>query len=243
MIPQQHRDFVEKILDRPRRARSCPTRRAHARAARLDGRDRDAAGRGRARARQGASCIANALGTPPADVIDEIHAVGPPRRRAVRRAEAGAQPQGRRRRHHHRAGHRGRRPHRRRRLDRAVARGDRRGRADAGARRRRHRQRPADGRRARAWARRACGPGSLWLTVEEADVPPAQMERYLAATSRDTVRSRSWTGKPCRMLRNDWTDAWERPGHTRAARHAAAVHGHVRRGAARPPVPRAGQGR
>lgn len=50
--------------------------------------------------------------------------------------------------------------------------------------------------------------GSLWLTVEEADVPPAQMESYLSATSRDTVRSRSWTGKPCRMLRNDWTEAW-----------------------------------
>ena len=53
--------------------------------------------------------------------------------------------------------------------------------------------------------------GSLWLTVEEADTPPAQVERYLAATSRDTVRSRSWTGKPCRMLRNDWTEAWEDP--------------------------------
>jgi NAD(P)H-dependent flavin oxidoreductase YrpB (nitropropane dioxygenase family) len=53
--------------------------------------------------------------------------------------------------------------------------------------------------------------GSLWLTVEEADVPPAQMQSYLKATSRDTVRSRSFTGKPCRMLRNDWTDAWENP--------------------------------
>jgi len=53
--------------------------------------------------------------------------------------------------------------------------------------------------------------GSLWLTVEEADVPPAQMETYLGASSHDTVRSRAFTGKPCRMLRNDWTDAWERP--------------------------------
>ncbi len=53
--------------------------------------------------------------------------------------------------------------------------------------------------------------GSLWLTVQEADVPPPQMESYLAATSRDTVRSRSFTGKPCRMLRNAWTDAWEAP--------------------------------
>jgi NAD(P)H-dependent flavin oxidoreductase YrpB (nitropropane dioxygenase family) len=52
--------------------------------------------------------------------------------------------------------------------------------------------------------------GSLWLTVQEADVPPAQMDSYLKATSRDTVRSRSWTGKPCRMLRNDWTEAWEK---------------------------------
>jgi NAD(P)H-dependent flavin oxidoreductase YrpB (nitropropane dioxygenase family) len=53
--------------------------------------------------------------------------------------------------------------------------------------------------------------GSLWLTVKEADAPPQQMESYLKATSRDTVRSRSFTGKPCRMLRNDWTDAWEAP--------------------------------
>jgi len=54
--------------------------------------------------------------------------------------------------------------------------------------------------------------GSLWLTVEEADVPPAQMQTYVEATSHDTVRSRSFTGKPCRMLRNDWTEAWEGEG-------------------------------
>jgi len=51
--------------------------------------------------------------------------------------------------------------------------------------------------------------GSIWLTVEEAEASPEQMESYLTATSRDTVRSRSWTGKPCRMLKNDWTEAWE----------------------------------
>jgi NAD(P)H-dependent flavin oxidoreductase YrpB (nitropropane dioxygenase family) len=53
--------------------------------------------------------------------------------------------------------------------------------------------------------------GSLWLTVEEAETPPSQQAELLAATSRDTVRSRSWTGKPCRMLRSDWTEAWESP--------------------------------
>ncbi|MCG8592134.1 MAG: nitronate monooxygenase family protein [Proteobacteria bacterium] len=52
--------------------------------------------------------------------------------------------------------------------------------------------------------------GSLWLTVEEAEAPPPQMDAYMAASSSDTVRSRSWTGKPCRMLRNEWTEAWER---------------------------------
>jgi NAD(P)H-dependent flavin oxidoreductase YrpB (nitropropane dioxygenase family) len=53
--------------------------------------------------------------------------------------------------------------------------------------------------------------GSLWLTVEESALPPAQKQQLLDASSRDTVRSRSFTGKPARMLRNDWTDAWERP--------------------------------
>ena len=50
--------------------------------------------------------------------------------------------------------------------------------------------------------------GSMWLTVREAECPPAQMASYLDATSQDTVRSRSFTGKPCRMLKNDWTEAW-----------------------------------
>ena len=52
--------------------------------------------------------------------------------------------------------------------------------------------------------------GSIWLSVQEAETPPAQVESLLKATSRDTVRSRSYTGKPCRMLRNDWTEAWEK---------------------------------
>ncbi|MEV4572692.1 nitronate monooxygenase family protein [Nonomuraea jabiensis] len=51
--------------------------------------------------------------------------------------------------------------------------------------------------------------GSLWLTVEEADTPEMAKRRILEATSRDTVRSRSWTGKPARLLKNAWTEAWE----------------------------------
>jgi len=53
--------------------------------------------------------------------------------------------------------------------------------------------------------------GSIWLTVEEAESAPAAKQSLLKATSHDTIRSRAWTGKPCRMLRNDWTEAWEKP--------------------------------
>jgi NAD(P)H-dependent flavin oxidoreductase YrpB (nitropropane dioxygenase family) len=31
----------------------------------------------------------------------------------------------------------------------------------------------------------------------------------LAASSDDTVRTRSFTGKPCWVLRSEWTKAWE----------------------------------
>jgi NAD(P)H-dependent flavin oxidoreductase YrpB (nitropropane dioxygenase family) len=51
--------------------------------------------------------------------------------------------------------------------------------------------------------------GSMWLTVSEADTNPAALENMLAATSRDTVRSKAMTGKPARQLRTAWTDAWE----------------------------------
>ena len=53
--------------------------------------------------------------------------------------------------------------------------------------------------------------GSVWLTTEEAETPPVVKEKFLAARSSDTVRSRSLTGKPARMLRTAWTDEWDRP--------------------------------
>jgi NAD(P)H-dependent flavin oxidoreductase YrpB (nitropropane dioxygenase family) len=52
--------------------------------------------------------------------------------------------------------------------------------------------------------------GSVWLTTEEAETPPVVKDKFLAANSSDTVRSRSLTGKPARMLRTAWTDEWER---------------------------------
>jgi NAD(P)H-dependent flavin oxidoreductase YrpB (nitropropane dioxygenase family) len=55
--------------------------------------------------------------------------------------------------------------------------------------------------------------GSVWLTTEEAETAPYTVQKMLAASSRDTVRSKGRTGKPSRQLRSAWTDAWEGPGH------------------------------
>ncbi len=52
--------------------------------------------------------------------------------------------------------------------------------------------------------------GSRWLISTEAQAEPAQRESYKSASSEDTVRSRSFTGKTARMLKNEWTEAWER---------------------------------
>ena len=54
--------------------------------------------------------------------------------------------------------------------------------------------------------------GSVWLTTAEAETNPVVKEKMLLASSRDTVRSKSRTGKPSRQLRSPWTDAWEAEG-------------------------------
>lgn len=54
--------------------------------------------------------------------------------------------------------------------------------------------------------------GSVWLTTAEAETNPVVKEKMLTASSRDTVRSRSRTGKHSRQLRSPWTDAWDNEG-------------------------------
>lgn len=51
--------------------------------------------------------------------------------------------------------------------------------------------------------------GSVWLTTQEAETHPVVKDKFLAAGSSDTLRSRSRTGKPARQLRSAWTDEWE----------------------------------
>ena len=55
--------------------------------------------------------------------------------------------------------------------------------------------------------------GSIWLTTEEAETHPVVKEKFLHASSSDTLRSRASTGKPARQLRSAWTDAWEDPAN------------------------------
>jgi NAD(P)H-dependent flavin oxidoreductase YrpB (nitropropane dioxygenase family) len=62
--------------------------------------------------------------------------------------------------------------------------------------------------------------GSYWLTTSEYEQWTASVlgagstvcDALLAATSADTVRSRIYSGKPARLLKNRWTQAWAEPG-------------------------------
>ena len=51
--------------------------------------------------------------------------------------------------------------------------------------------------------------GSVWLTTVESEVPEVIKEKMVAATSSQTIRSRSRTGKHSRQLVSAWTQAWE----------------------------------
>src|SRR3954451_13233312 len=56
--------------------------------------------------------------------------------------------------------------------------------------------------------------GSIWLTVEEYDLSAGTgiRDALLRAESTDTVRSRVYTGKPARLLKTKWTEAWNEEG-------------------------------
>ncbi|MEU5840942.1 nitronate monooxygenase family protein [Rhodococcus sp. NPDC047139] len=59
--------------------------------------------------------------------------------------------------------------------------------------------------------------GSYWLTTSEyklgaaAHGPSSIQRALLGASSADTVRSRIYSGKPARLLKTKWTEAWSKP--------------------------------
>lgn len=52
--------------------------------------------------------------------------------------------------------------------------------------------------------------GSVWLTTDEAETDPVVKQKFVAASSSDTRRSRARTGKPARQLITAYHEAWER---------------------------------
>jgi NAD(P)H-dependent flavin oxidoreductase YrpB (nitropropane dioxygenase family) len=56
--------------------------------------------------------------------------------------------------------------------------------------------------------------GSIWLATTEYQMlqpNPAWVEAFSRATSNDTTRTRIYTGKPARILKTKWTQAWAEP--------------------------------
>ncbi len=187
LIPQGHRDFLDKLLE----DYHVPRQPASATLA-----SRAGTGISEKRGIQlvdialayPVKLIVNALGVPPAYIIERAHqqrvrvgALVGAVKHAVHQKEAG--------------------------VDLIIAQG-----FEAGG----HTGGIASGRQmAAALALGAQGvwTGSVWLMTEEAETHPVVKEKFMHATSSDTLRSRAFTGKPARQLRSAWTDAWEDPAN------------------------------
>lgn len=50
--------------------------------------------------------------------------------------------------------------------------------------------------------------GTLWMAARENHTPPALLRRLIASGSEDTLITRAHSGKPCRVVRSEWIDAW-----------------------------------
>jgi NAD(P)H-dependent flavin oxidoreductase YrpB (nitropropane dioxygenase family) len=54
--------------------------------------------------------------------------------------------------------------------------------------------------------------GTVWLGTREHALPPALVAKLMAAGSEDTVITRAHSGKPCRVVRSAFSDAWAETG-------------------------------
>lgn len=53
--------------------------------------------------------------------------------------------------------------------------------------------------------------GSIWLNTVQSEVAPEIKRRFTEAQSSDSVWTKAFTGKSCRILRGGYTEAWNRP--------------------------------
>ena len=51
--------------------------------------------------------------------------------------------------------------------------------------------------------------GTAFLATEEAAIPDFQKQALLEGGDEGTVVTRCWTGKPARVIRGEWTKAWD----------------------------------
>ncbi len=209
MIPQEHRDFVERLLDEhgvPKLPEGVEQQRDL-----LSWNDTEARQQvERSLARPDVKLIVNALGPPPKDVVDQSHEAGVKVAALVGKKEHALKQVANG-------------------VDIIVAQG-----TEAGG----HSGEIAtmvlvpevveavspvavlaaggigSGRQvAAAFALGAQGvwTGSIWLNTVECAQPSTMYRKFHDATSSDAVRSRAYTGKPARQLRTAWTDAWDNP--------------------------------
>ncbi len=209
MIPQEHRDFVERILD----DHGVPKLPVEAEQQRdlLSWNDTEARQQvERSLERPDVKLIVNALGAPPTDVVDQAHEAGVKVAALVGKKEHALKQIANG-------------------VDIIVAQG-----TEAGG----HSGEIAtmvlvpevvaavdgapvlaaggigSGRQvAAAFALGAQGvwTGSIWLNTLECAQPAVMYRKFHEATSSDAVRSRAYTGKPARQLRTAWTEAWDDP--------------------------------
>lgn len=52
--------------------------------------------------------------------------------------------------------------------------------------------------------------GTRFLATKEANIPDWKKQGIVDAKDRSTQITRSYTGKPCRVIKNEWTAAWEK---------------------------------
>ncbi|MDT7570777.1 MAG: hypothetical protein QOE05_951 [Actinomycetota bacterium] len=209
MIPQEHRDFVERLL----KEHGVPELPPEAQQQRdlLSWNDTEARQQvERSLERKDVKLIVNALGPPPKDVVDESHQAGVKvaalvgkKDHALKQVANGVDiivAQGT-----EAGGHSGEIATMVLVPEVVEAVGDRPVLAAGGI---------GSGRQvAAAFALGAQGvwTGSIWLNTVECAQPETMYKKFRSATSSDAVRSRAYTGKPARQLRTAWTEAWDNP--------------------------------
>jgi NAD(P)H-dependent flavin oxidoreductase YrpB (nitropropane dioxygenase family) len=54
--------------------------------------------------------------------------------------------------------------------------------------------------------------GTRFICAEESNAPPSHKDKVIKATSSDTIRTLAVSGRPLRLIPNDWVKSWEKSG-------------------------------